>query len=96
MKRVSNCAERYIAKCMKAGGYDKNALISARGSAAEVKKKKEKKRKKGRKNKDSKGGEMRDTGLKKDERRDIISNKADEIQAIYNQQKKEGKKLIRE
>ena len=92
-KRVSNCAERYIVKCMKAGGYEKNTTMSKRGSAAEVKKKNEKKRKKGRKNKESRGGEIRSTGLKKDERRDIISTKTNEIQAIYNQQRKRREEI---
>ena len=78
---------------MKAGGYEKNTTMSKRGSAAEVKKKNEKKRKIGRKNKDSRGGEIRSTGLKKDERRDIISTKTNEIQAIYNQQRKRREEI---
>ena len=54
-KRVSNCAERYIVKCMKAGGYEKNTTMSNRGGAAEVKKKNEKKERKEEKTKKVEG-----------------------------------------
>ena len=38
-KRVSNCAGKYIAKCMKAGGYENNSLMNTRGIAAKIKRK---------------------------------------------------------
>ena len=62
--------------------------MSTRGEEAKIKRKVKKNRKEGRKNNNCKGGEVKNTDLKKYERRDILNKRADEIQAIFNRQKK--------